>query len=119
MNETKITRGATAALGLGRRAKSRGENAGRRTLARDSMFLMAVIRTKNAMDGEGVPVRVRNLSETGLMADCSGGYEVGDCITVDVRGLGAVAGKVAWVESSRIGLIFDEQVDPILARKPL
>ncbi len=118
MNEMKIIKGAGAPLGLGRRAKSRGENAGRRAKGRDSLFLMATIR-RDAEPGFEVPVRVRNLSEIGLMADYQDVAEEGEPVTVEVRGLGVVPGKVAWVTGGRIGVTFDEQVDPLLARKPI
>jgi hypothetical protein len=119
MNEMKITTGATAALGLGRRAKSRGEYAGRRTLGRDSLFLMAAIRRPSDPDCEVIPARVRNLSEVGMMADFRDVADEGEAVIVEVRGIGVVPGKVAWVSGGRIGITFDETVDPHLARKPV
>ena len=119
MNEMKITKSASTPLGLGRRAKSRGENAGRRAKGRDSLFLMATIRKVGEPDREEIPVRVRNLSAVGLMADYLDVAEEGEAVTVDVRGIGSVAGKVAWVRSRRIGINFDTEVDPLLARKPV
>jgi hypothetical protein len=119
MNEIKMTKGASAALGLGRRRASRGEHAGRRSKGRDSLFLMATIRKAGEPDREAVPVRVRNLSEIGLMADYLESAEPGEAVSVEVRGIGKVAGKVAWVEDRRIGITFDAEVDPMLARKPV
>ena len=119
MNEIKITKGASATLGLGRRRASRGEHAGRRSKGRDSLFLMATIRKASEPDREEMPVRVRNLSEVGLMADYLGTAETGEAVSVEVRGIGKVAGKVAWVEEGRIGITFDAEVDPMLARKPV
>ena len=119
MNEIKIIKGASTPLGLGRRSKSRGENAGRRTKGRDSLFLMANIRKAGEPDSEGVPARVRNLSEIGLMADFLDVAEPGEPVTVEVRGIGRVDGKVAWLRGGRIGINFDVQVDPMLARKPV
>lgn len=119
MNEMKITKGASTPLGLGRRSKSRGENAGRRAKARDSLFLMAAIRKGGEPDGEVIPARIRNLSEVGLMADYRDLAVEEEAVTVEVRGLGVVPGKVAWVRGGRIGITFDEQVDPQLARKPV
>ncbi len=118
MNEMKIIKGASAPLGLGRRSKSRGENAGRRSKGRDSLFLMATIRRIAEPYVLEIPVRVRNLSEIGLMADYPDIAEEGEPVTVEVRGLGVVTGKVAWVKTGRIGITFDEEVDPMLARKP-
>ena len=119
MNEIKITKGASAALGLGRRSSSRGEHAGRRSKARDSLFLMATIRKAGQAEREEIPVRVRNLSEIGLMADYLDHAVPGEAVSVEVRGIGEVAGKVAWVEDRRIGITFDAEVDPMLARKPV
>jgi hypothetical protein len=119
MNEMKMTKGASAALGLGRRRASRGEHSGRRSKGRDSLFLMATIRKASEPDGEGISVRVRNLSEVGLMADYLDSAEPGEAVSVEVRGIGNVAGMVAWVEDRRIGITFDVEVDPMLARKPV
>lgn len=119
MNEIKISRGASAALGLGRRSASRGEHAGRRSKGRDSLFLMATIRKVSEPEREEIPVRVRNLSEIGLMADYTDIAEPGEAVSVEVRGIGEVPGKVAWVEDRRIGITFDTEVDPMLARKPV
>ncbi len=69
MNEIKITKGASAALGLGRRRASRGEHAGRRSKGRDSLFLMATIRKASEPDREEDSGAGPNLSEIGLMAD--------------------------------------------------
>ena len=119
MNEIKITKGASGALGLGRRRASRGEHAGRRSKGRDSLFLMATIRKVSEPDREEIPVRVRNLSEIGLMADYLDIAEPGEAVSVEVRGIGKVPGMVAWVEDGRIGITFDTEVDPMLARKPV
>ena len=121
MNEIRISRnsGVNSGLGLGRRAASRGENAGRRAKGRDSLFLMAAIRRVREEGAEEIPARVRNLSEVGLMADYRDITKVGEPVTVEVRGLGVVPGKVAWVEHGRIGITFDVEVDPKLARKPV
>lgn len=90
---------------------------GRRNSGRDSLFLSAVIR--RAGEAEPEPVRVRNLSAIGLMADYKEVASEGDAVTVTVRGIGSVAGKVAWVRRGRIGVSFDVEVDPLAARKPV
>jgi hypothetical protein len=119
MNEIKITKSSNSAFGLGRRSASRGEHAGRRSKGRDSLFLMATIRKAGQDDANEIPVRVRNLSEVGLMADYLDTADAGQAVTVEVRGLGIVPGKVAWVEDRRIGITFNTKVDPLLARKPV
>ncbi|HEX8413272.1 MAG TPA: PilZ domain-containing protein [Sphingomicrobium sp.] len=120
MIETKITRAGRTGDTPGRRVTNKGrENKGRRVSARDSLFLAATIRRRTDSEEELVPVRVRNLSVVGLMADYDREAEVGEPVVVTLRGVGKVPGMVAWVENGRIGVAFDEDVDPLLARRPL
>jgi hypothetical protein len=91
----------------------------RRTASRDSLFLSATIRRNADVEQELLPVRVRNLSAVGLMADYDDVAEIGEPVVVTVRGIGSVMGKVAWVKRGRIGIAFDVEVDPKLARKPV
>jgi hypothetical protein len=118
--ETKIVKSNDAGDGLGRRTSNQGrESSGRRGAGRDSLFLMATIRKRSDKDGELIPVRVRNLSPVGLMADYQDVAEPDEPVIVTVRGIGPVAGKVAWLRRGRIGVTFDTEVDPLLARKPV
>jgi hypothetical protein len=64
-------------------------------------------------------VRVRNLSGVGLMADYCDVILPGEEVTVTLRGIGSVSGKVAWVKRNRVGIAFDVEVNPRLARKPV
>ena len=95
-------------------------NSGRgpaRSAPRDSLFLLTSLSTP-----EGVPLgkaRVRNLSATGLMADCERAVPAGTRLCFELRGIGAVAGTVAWSRDDRIGVAFDASIDPQLARKPV
>ncbi|HWJ71246.1 MAG TPA: PilZ domain-containing protein [Sphingobium sp.] len=89
----------------------------RRTAKRDSLFLLAAL-----FDEAGLSrgrARVRNLSESGLMADCELRFSVGERIVVTLRGIGEVSGRVAWAKGSMIGMAFDHGVDPQAARKPV
>jgi len=95
-----------------------GDDAARnRNEARDSLFLMADFRVIGATDV--TPVRVRNLSAGGLMAELANGLELGLQVEFDVRGIGWVPGKVAWSAAGRVGVAFDRAIDPMLARKPV
>jgi hypothetical protein len=88
-----------------------------RSAPRDSLFLLTTISTP-----EGVSLgraRVRNLSATGLMADCERAIPADVRIHCDLRGVGQVAGTVAWAREEKIGVAFDEPIDPQLARKPV
>jgi len=91
----------------------------RRSAARDSLFLSATIARLDEAPAGTDPVRVRNLSSIGMMADHDGRYLEGDQVMVVIRGIGAVKGKVAWVRPGRMGVAFDDEVDPKLARKPI
>jgi hypothetical protein len=86
-----------------------------RLAARDSLFLMAELRVGATL----TTVRVRNLSAGGLMAEYQQGLEQGTEVECDLRGVGVVRGRVAWSAAGRIGIAFDRQIDPMLARKPV
>lgn len=91
----------------------------RRAAERDSLFLSATIARLRAPEPELLPVRVRNLSADGMMADFTNVAEVGEPVVVTVRGIGAVSGHVAWIRRGRIGIRFDVEVDPLMARRPV
>ncbi|WP_267432391.1 PilZ domain-containing protein [Sphingomonas sp. GM_Shp_1] len=88
-----------------------------RTGRRDSLLLMAQM----TLAGDAAPreVRVRNISEGGLMAELPLAVEIGAPITFDLRGIGPVAGRVAWSTQGRVGVAFDRPIDPKLVRKPV
>lgn len=120
MIETRITKSGRTGDTPGRRVTNKGrDNKGRRVSARDSMLLAATIRRRSDSEEELVPVRVRNLSAVGLMADYDHEAEVGEPVLITLRGIGKVQGMVAWVRKGRIGVAFDEDVDPLLARRPV
>ena len=81
---------------------------------RDSLFVLARL-TVEGRQGE-VQVRVRNLSKFGLMAEGSVKVACGTPVKVDVRNVGWVSGKVAWVQDNRFGIGFDEEIDARHAR---
>ena len=88
-----------------------------RNESRDSLFLMADFRI--AGSDKIHHVRVRNLSAGGLMAEYPGGLDQGVTVEVEVRGIGWVAGHIAWSAAGRIGVAFVSPIDPMLARKPV
>lgn len=84
---------------------------------RDSLFLLTNLQTF-----EGTPLgraRVRNLSATGLMADCERAVPAGARIHFELRGVGRLSGSVVWSREDKIGVALDEEIDPQLARKPV
>jgi hypothetical protein len=113
---------ATFGIGEARRGvSSQGENPagdadGRRQRGRDSLFLTARMRLGTEPLRE---VRVRNLSEGGLMVELARVADVGTPITIDLRGIGEVAGTVAWCTEGRLGIALDSPIDPKKARKPV
>lgn len=94
-----------------------GSGPHQRSEPRDSMFLNSTIRHLGT--GETWPLRVRNLSSGGLMADCPAALVRGDPVEVELRGVGPQRGKVAWTATSRIGVAFERVIDPTLARRPI
>lgn len=103
----------------GREAKLARAKPSRRSSNRDSLFLSATICRTVAGKKHVVPARVRNLSAVGVMVDYLDAATPGESLVVTVRGIGSVPGKVAWVRPGRIGIAFDMEVDPKLARKPV
>ncbi len=85
-----------------------------RTISRDSLFMMAVVRFSGS-DAE-YRIKVRNLSSGGMMAEGDVRVERGARLEVNLRNIGWVAASVAWVQDGRWGLAFETEVDPILAR---
>lgn len=93
-----------------------GDESSQRNGSRDSLLLGAQLR----IDGIGETlVRVRNLSSGGLMAEYAQPVMSGTPVQVEVRGMGWVAGRIAWAAEGRIGIAFDREVDPMAARKPV
>lgn len=91
----------------------------RRRASRDSLFLCATIRRRSDPAGDLAPVRIRNLSAVGLMADYDDVVDIGEPVVVTCRGIGSVAGKVAWIKRGQVGIAFDHEVDPLKARRPV
>ncbi|OAN53583.1 PilZ domain-containing protein [Sphingobium sp. TCM1] len=86
-----------------------------RSAPRDSLFLLTSLISS---EGEDLgKARIRNLSATGLMADCERPVAAGTRIELDLRGVGRVCGSVAWSRGDKIGVAFDASIDPQLARR--
>lgn len=85
-----------------------------RDVARDSLFLMVDLVAEGG--GPGVRSKIRNLSAGGMMVEGDMHLKRGERVAFDLRNIGPVAGTVAWVQGKKIGIAFDEQIDPKLAR---
>jgi len=85
-----------------------------RQIARDSLFLMADLRVEG-LAGEH-RIKVRNLSDGGMMGEGPVRVLRGAIIEVNIRNIGWVKGSVAWVQDNRFGVAFADPIDPRLAR---
>jgi hypothetical protein len=88
-----------------------------RQISRDSLFVLAELR----LDGSAAShkVKVRNLSSGGLMADAPLKVQRGQLVSIELRNIGWIEGSVAWVQDSRFGIAFREEIDPKIARAPM
>ena len=80
-----------------------------RSVKRDSLFLSADLTLGEG--GEPVRVKVRNLSDGGMMAEADLYVERGMRLAVDLRNVGRVTGSVAWTQDNRFGIVFDNEID--------
>jgi PilZ domain len=88
-----------------------------RNAARDSLFLSADLTVAGL--AKPFSVRVRNLSEGGMMVDGHPAFAEGLQVSADLRGIGMVSGQVAWAMPERAGIAFDVAIDPKDARHPV
>ncbi|MDG5487130.1 PilZ domain-containing protein [Sphingomonas sp. BGYR3] len=91
-------------------------SAGQRNATRDSLLLTARLKPEGRPEEQ---VRIRNLSAGGLMAEYPAMAPVGTPVQVEIRGIGWIKGSVAWATDGRLGIAFDNKVDPLSARKPV
>ena len=85
-----------------------------RHIERDSFLLMADLRA-DGMDGE-FRIKVRNLSAGGMMGEGPVRIQRGAVVSVNIRNIGWVEGTIAWVQDSRFGVAFRDELDPNIAR---
>lgn len=85
-----------------------------RQIARDSLFLMAGLRVEGLAGDHRI--KVRNLSDGGMMGEGDVRVRRGCAVEVNIRNLGWIHGTVAWVQESRFGVAFLDPIDPRLAR---
>lgn len=87
-----------------------------RSVSRDSLLLLADIQVEQ--DEKTHRIRVRNLSNGGMMGEGNLRVKRGNRLSIELRNVGRIAGTVAWVQDDRFGIAFDEEIDAQLARKP-
>jgi hypothetical protein len=84
---------------------------------RNSLLVKAIFRFPTT--GEQGEVRVRNISSGGLMAEAPIRAGRGEVVEVQLKNIGWVSGKVAWVAESRFGIAFDIPIDPKTTQQPV
>jgi len=89
----------------------------KRNTDRDSLFLTANLRFQNG--GEEGQVRIRNLSTGGLMAEAAVQAARGTRLEIELKNIGWIGGKIAWVAEKKLGVAFDHLIDPKLVRSPI
>ncbi|MGB3472177.1 MAG: PilZ domain-containing protein [Erythrobacter sp.] len=87
-----------------------------RSVSRDSLFLLASVQVEQ--QSEAHRVRVRNLSDGGMMAEGNLFVKRGNRLEIELRNIGKIPGSVAWVQDNRFGIAFDAEIDSQRARKP-
>jgi len=87
-----------------------------RSVTRDSLFLLANVSVEQATEQHRV--RVRNLSDGGMMGEGTMRVKRGNRVEIELRNIGKIGGSVAWVQDKRFGIAFDEEIDSQLARQP-
>lgn len=84
---------------------------------RDSFFLLANVGLESG--AAGGRVRVRNLSDGGMMGEGDLAVRRGDRVQVELGNVGTVCGNIAWVQGRRFGIAFDREIDSERARRPV
>lgn len=64
-------------------------------------------------------MRIRNLSAGGLMAELPNGTMRGELVEMNLRSIGWVSGRITWATEGRVGIAFDNPINPKDARKPV
>lgn len=93
-------------------------NVDTRQLSRDSLFVMAKVKVEDDARGTEHPIKVRNLSSGGMMAEGSVKVSRGSMVSVELRNIGWVDGTVAWKQDDRFGIAFLEEIDAKAVRAP-
>ena len=84
---------------------------------RDTLLLVADIVAEGEMSA--ARFTVRNLSPGGMMAQGEGTLPADARVTVTLRNIGPVQGRVAWIGDGRYGIAFDNEIDPQAVRAPV
>ena len=80
-----------------------------RNTDRESLFMFADVELDRSNDTRRI--RVRNLSEAGMMGEGGLRVERGARLRITFRGMESILGHVAWVEGERFGIAFEQDFD--------
>ncbi len=73
---------------------------------------VAVLRSATVRSARGTEsCRVRNLSRSGAMIECSIGFRDGDAVQIDFGDSHWVDASVRWADEERFGVAFDEPIE--------
>jgi Tfp pilus assembly protein PilZ len=92
-----------------------GNTDSKRVKSRESMFLLASLCFEGS--NKLISTRVRNISPGGMMVDNNTKFKKGHVVAAELKGIGTVMGTVAWITPTRMGISFEEEVDPKLTRQ--
>lgn len=99
-------------------ARSDGEDvpsAKGRSSDRQSIFMQGYLQLAHMVAPQAV--RIRNLSQGGMLAETPLPATVDECLTVYLPNIGPVTGRVAWTALNKFGVAFDNMVDPHQVRR--
>jgi len=88
-----------------------------RKFERDSLFLVAEVRLER--DGAPYSVKLRNISDSGLMAEGAMRVSRGRTVWVDLCNIGLVQGTIAWAAGNRCGIAFEQTIDSAMVQYPV
>ena len=81
-----------------------------RRFARESVYLLAEVSDESSPSSRAI--KLRNLSEAGLMMTCQSAMSVGDTGIFKLGEAGEVNGTVVWAHGGRFGVALDHTIDP-------
>lgn len=84
------------------------DGADRRTAARVCMLLLATIKYDDMLPS--ATSRVLDLSSGGIRTTLPVPLERGHPVSVTMKGVGEVRGRIAWTHGSEVGIKFDQRI---------
>lgn len=76
---------------------------------RELRLLRVQVQSKDRGTSEA---RLRNISKRGLSATLESPAKIGEQLIFELNGIGSVVGTVCWVQSNRVGVHLEREIDP-------